>query len=148
MSRRPMTRLTSAASSSSVGRVALLSCRVEVCLRLMIVGCERMWGCLVVEHGSAVPFVTPVMPAARPLPPKADAKSISASNPASGKNIPANDTTRIRDNRSAHRTQPGIIGRQQIPPQDWPASITIVLGLELLPVLLFTDYSRAALRAC
>src|SRR5437667_2549051 len=99
-SRRPMEPRTSAARSASVERVAMIEVAVVEVVAIDDRPAVRNVGVVVVDHCSAVPVVSPVMPAPPVSSKKTDAKADSESNPRSRQEdswhrIP----TRIRDAR-------------------------------------------------
>ena len=102
---------TSAARSASVERVPMIEVAVVEVVAIDDRSAVRDVGVVVVDRCSAVPVVSPVMPAPPISSKKADAKADSESNPRSGQEdswhrIP----TRIRDDRlTVH--EPGVIGR-------------------------------------
>src|SRR6266849_3080169 len=115
-SRRPMEPRTSAARSASVERVAMIEvAMIEVAVVEVVAiddrSAVRDVGVVVVDRCSAVPVVSPVMPAPSISSEKAEPEADSKSNPRSGQEYPRHRIpTRIRDDRlTVH--EPGVIGR-------------------------------------
>src|SRR5438309_485815 len=102
---RPAEPRTSAARSASVERVAMVEVSaIEVAVVDVVAiddrSAVRDVGVVVVNHCSAVPVVSPVMPAPPISPKKADAKADSESNPHSGQEDPRHGIPAwIRDDR-------------------------------------------------
>src|SRR5216683_7550926 len=115
-SRRPMEPRTSAARSASVERVAMIEvAMIEVAVVEVVAiddrSAVRNVGVVVVDRCSAVPVVSPVMPAPPISSEKAEPEADSESNPRSGQEDPGHGIPAwIRDDRlTVH--EPGIIGR-------------------------------------
>src|SRR5260370_3145075 len=86
---------TSAASSASVERVAMIEVAVVEVVAIDDRSAVRNVGVVVVDHCSAMPVVSPVMPAPPISSKKADAKADSESNSRSGQ-----EDSRNRDRKS------------------------------------------------
>src|SRR5713226_5342771 len=110
-SRRPMEPRTSAARSASVERVAMIEVAVVEVVAIDDRSAVRNVGVVVVDRCSAVPVVSPVMPAPPISSKKTEPEADSKSNPRSGQEYPRHRIpTRIRDDRlTVH--EPGVIGR-------------------------------------
>src|SRR6266852_4015011 len=110
-SRRPMEPRTSAARSASVERVAMIEVAVVEVVAIDDRSAVRNVGVVVVDRCSAVPVVSPVMPAPPISSAKAEPEADSESNPRSGQEDPGHGIPAwIRDDRlTVH--EPGIIGR-------------------------------------
>ncbi len=102
---------TSAARSASVERVAMIEVAVVEVVAIDDRSAVRDVGVVVVDRCSAVPVVSPVMPAPSISSEKAEPEADSKSNPRSGQEYPRHRIpTRIRDDRlTVH--EPGVIGR-------------------------------------
>src|SRR5260370_13850385 len=115
-SRRPAEPRTSAARSASVERVAMVEVSaIEVAVVEVVAiddrSAVRDVGVVVVNHCSAVPVVSPVMPAPPISSEKTDPEADAKSNPRSCQEDPRHGMPAwIRDDRlTVH--EPGIVGR-------------------------------------